>query len=62
MNTSKCIVMHTGHQGTDTYTLNKSMLPFVQTYDDLEVIVSRNFKLLHIVVRQPPKILELCDK
>ncbi|VDP45325.1 unnamed protein product [Schistosoma margrebowiei] len=31
INTSKCVVMHIGHQGTDTYTMNNTELPVVQT-------------------------------
>ncbi|KAH9594796.1 hypothetical protein MS3_00000503 [Schistosoma haematobium] len=44
INTSKCVVMHIGHQGTDTYTMNNTELPVVQTYNDLGVIVSQDLK------------------
>ncbi|CAH8435884.1 unnamed protein product [Schistosoma haematobium] len=42
INTSKCVVTHIGHQGTDTYTMNNTELPVVQTYSDLGVIVSQD--------------------
>ncbi|CAH8435995.1 unnamed protein product [Schistosoma guineensis] len=44
INTSKCVVIHIGHQGTDTYTMNNTELPVVQTYSDLGVIVSQDVK------------------
>ena len=44
INTSKCIVMHIGHQGTDTYTMNNTELPIVQAHNDLGVIVSQDLK------------------
>ncbi|CAH8641334.1 unnamed protein product [Schistosoma mattheei] len=44
INTSKCVAMHIGHQGTDTYTMNNTELPVVQTYNDLGVIVSQDLK------------------
>ncbi|CAH8656910.1 unnamed protein product [Schistosoma curassoni] len=44
INTSKCVVMHIGHQSADTYTMNNTELPVVQTYSDLGVIVSQDLK------------------
>ncbi|KAH9592422.1 hypothetical protein MS3_00004352 [Schistosoma haematobium] len=44
INTSECVVMHIGHQGTDTYTINNTELPVVQTHNDLGVIVSQDLK------------------
>ncbi|CAH8429151.1 unnamed protein product [Schistosoma bovis] len=44
INTSKCVVMHIGHQGTDKYTMNNAELPVLQTYNDLGVIVSQDLK------------------
>ncbi|CAI2723786.1 unnamed protein product [Schistosoma spindalis] len=44
INTSKCVVMHIGHQGSVTYTMNNTELPAVQTHNDLGVIVSQDLK------------------
>ncbi|CAH8646659.1 unnamed protein product [Schistosoma margrebowiei] len=44
INTSKCIVMHIGHHGTDTYRMNNIELSVVQTNNDLGITVSQDLK------------------
>lgn len=36
--------LHTGHQGTSTYTVNDSELPAVQTHGDLIFIITEDLK------------------
>lgn len=38
MNAFKCIVMHIGHRGADTYSMNNTELITVQMHNDLGVI------------------------
>ncbi|CAH8543647.1 unnamed protein product [Schistosoma curassoni] len=37
-------MMHIGHQGTDTYTVNNIELPVVHTHNDLGVIIIEELK------------------